>query len=128
ENIVVVLDTSRTTGQSSNVYWDFGDGNTAEGKVAFNIYPPLDMAYELCATVDLSGPLASDGCSSTQCTLVEVGWAAVSIEENAVPPLRLSPNPAEEMIHIDGLPPNVVSIEIVDALGRPVLSLAPGNN
>ena len=121
DNIVVVLDTSHTTGQNSTVHWDLGDGTTAEGKVAFHIYQPWDMVYEICSTVDLSGPLATQGCSSTQCKVLTVGVSAASVGEHGTFPIGISPNPAHERISVTDLPQGRTRIELIDALGRPVL-------
>ncbi len=41
-------------------------------------------------------------------------------KENTTNEIRLSPNPAKEILNVKGLPQDVISIEVFDALGRKV--------
>ncbi len=120
ENIVVVVDTSTVTGQNSQVTWDFGDGTTAQGRVAVHFYDTLWGGYELCANVDAWGPLVSDTCAAMQCMYVQVGESAAHISETGSQQLRLWPNPAVDELYFEGLDPGPVDITIWDGLGREV--------
>jgi len=120
DNTVGVLDTSTTSGMNYAVSWDFGDGATGAGQVAYHTY--LDGGYySVCETVTLWGPLAADTCTSTVCTPVFI--AATGIREGGEgAPLRAWPMPVHDELFLDGIPSGNTGMLLVDALGRTVRS------
>jgi hypothetical protein len=106
-----------TSGQSSDIHWDFGDGNTAEGKLAVHVYDPSGSSYPLCSTVDLWGPLVNDTCEATQCVDVIINTVA-SIGTHQADPLRIHPNPASDRLILGGFPEGPIHIAVIDATGR----------
>ncbi len=118
DNTVGVLDTSITTGMNSEISWDFGDGSTMAGPVAYHTYDFAGI-YEVCETISLWGPLTPDTCVSTVCTSVYAAAVGVADVAAAIP-LRAWPNPAEGTLWVDGLPPGVEQLELVDVTGRTV--------
>jgi hypothetical protein len=98
QNFVVVLDTSITTGQSTQTNWDFGDGETAEGRIALHFYD-FEGAYQVCANVDVWGPLADDTCNATVCQWV--GPSVAVIEDRTMDQIGIYPNPASTSIQME---------------------------
>ena len=118
DNTVGVLDTSITSGMNSEVSWDFGDGSTMAGPVAYHTYDFAGI-YDVCGTISLWGPLTPDTCISTLCTSVYA--AAVGLADLAASSsVRAWPNPTEGTLWVDGLPPGIKQLELVDVTGRPV--------
>ena len=68
-SLVGVLDTSRTSGMSAQVDWDFGDGVTGTGTIAVHAYA-WSQEYDVCGTLRVWGPLLSDTCTTTVCRSV----------------------------------------------------------
>jgi chitodextrinase len=124
DNTVGVLDTSITTGMSYSVSWDFGDGSTATGPVAYHSYAN-GGGFSVCETISLWGPLTPDTCVSTICTPVFIATLGVGTEA-PVAPLRAWPIPAREQLFVEGLPPDCDRIEVLDALGRVVYTGSVG--
>jgi len=120
DNTVGVLDTSITSGMNYAVSWDFGDGSTGSGQVAYHTY--LDGGYySVCETVTLWGPLAADTCTSTVCTPVYV--AVTGVQEGAgASSFRAWPMPAGEELFLDNIAPGTTGFLLLDALGRSVRS------
>jgi hypothetical protein len=122
ENVLLLLDTSVTRGQSSSLTWDLGDGTTAQGGIVLHVYPPWSGAFEVCATVDLWGPLVTDTCEATVCRIVEHGAVLSTAEGVDRVELRAYPVPAQEHLVLDGLVPGGVDISLWDATGRQLRS------
>lgn len=129
DNFVVVLDTSIVTGQSSSIHWDFGDGATAEGPIAVHEYLNGWDQYQLCAEVDVWGPLVADTCIAQRCETIYLG-AAISIDEMSSAELIVSPNPVADRLNIAGEQGSGSQIMIWDGMGRLVLegTIVPGND
>jgi PKD repeat protein len=124
DNTVGVLDTSTTSGMNYTVDWDFGDGYTSSGQVAYHSYLSSGV-YNVCETITLWGPLNPDTCVNTVCTPVSVYVTGVG-EALADGPVRAWPNPAHDRLLVAGLPPDVGTIDLVDALGRRVRTWSVG--
>ncbi len=128
DNTVGVLDTSVTSGMNYAISWDFGDGSTGSGQVAYHTY--LDGGYyTVCETVALWGPLAADTCTTTVCTPVFVALTGIT-ESAGGSLLRAWPMPFEEALRVEGMPPGTSSVVLFDALGRaarsfPVMGSGP---
>ncbi len=120
ENFVVVLDTSLTTGQSTETSWDFGDGSTGTGRIAVHFYD-FEAAYQVCANVQAWGPLAADTCTASACDWVSP--AVTTLEERPMDGISIAPNPADVLISIDGIPDHPAHLEIRSMDGRLVRSL-----
>ena len=120
DNLVGVLDTSRTSGMYSTIDWDFGDGAHATGNVAVHAYP-VQGEFQLCGTLRAWGPLLGDTCISTVCHSV---WPQlVGLEETpSIPPWSVSPNPCTDAITLWGDDAFVTQVVVLDALGRTVLT------
>jgi len=116
EDLVGVLDTSRTSGMNTAVTWDFGDGYIAVGNVAVHAYEA--GSYDLCSTVRVWGPLTTDTCISTLCRTVEAYPVAVVDELSEGLLVNAWPNPFSDHLSLSGLEPGMVDIAIHDACGR----------
>ena len=124
QNFVVVLDTSRTTGQTTETNWDFGDGSTATGRIAVHFYD-FESIYQVCANVEAWGPLAADTCSASACGWV--GAAVATMDEQRTDGVRMIPNPANEFISIEGDLDRPADLIILSLDGRIVRSLRLGS-
>lgn len=120
DNLVGVLDTSRTSGMYSAIDWDFGDGAHATGNVAVHAYP-VQGEFQLCGTLRAWGPLLGDTCISTVCHSV---WPQlVGLEETpSIAPWSVSPNPCTDAITLWGEDAFLTRVVVLDALGRTVLT------
>lgn len=122
--LVGVIDTSRTSGMNVSREWDFGDGAHASGLVAAHSYSSFQQ-FDLCGTLRTWGPLLSDTCVTTLCQSV---WPmpAVGVGEAAVKTGPLAwPSPFENDLHL--MPPTGSSSEVLifDASGRAVFRTKP---
>ena len=118
DNTVGVLDTSITTGMNSEVSWDFGDGSAMVGPVAYHTYEFAGI-YDVCETITLWGPLTPDTCVSTLCTTVYAAAVGVADVAGGVR-TRVWPNPTEGTLWVEGLPPEIKQLELIDVTGRAV--------
>jgi PKD repeat protein len=116
DNTVGVLDTSITTGMSYSVAWDFGDGTTGTGTVAYHSYAS-GGGFSVCETISLWGPLTPDTCVSTICTPVYITTLGMG-EEAPTTPIRAWPVPAQERLFVEGLPRDCDRLDLLDAFGR----------
>jgi PKD repeat protein len=116
DNTVGVLDTSITSGMNYAISWDFGDGSTGSGQVAYHTY--LDGGYyDVCETVTLWGPVAADTCTATVCTPVFVALTGIA-EGARGSSIRAWPMPFTEVLSVDGMPSGTSALVLLDALGR----------
>lgn len=75
--------------------WDFGDGYSAALPNPIHTYTNSGL-YQACLTV-------SDSCgTNTTCTFLELN--GIGVNESSQLSLVLRPNPAKDLVHIDGLP------------------------
>lgn len=119
ENLVGVMDTSRTTGMNAGYSWDFGDGAVATGRIAAHAYVPF-QSYEICGTLRVWGPLLSDTCASTLCREVTI-LPAVGLAEQAEGQAPLAwPSPFTEVLHI-GASSTPRRLALIDGGGRTVM-------
>ncbi len=120
DNLVGVLDTSRTSGMYSSIEWDFGDGALATGSVAVHAYP-VEGEFQLCGTLRAWGPLLGDTCVSTVCHTV---WPQlVGLEEpSANNSWVVFPNPCTDVIMVIGADALLARAVVLDALGRTALT------
>ncbi len=124
DNTVGVLDTSTTTGMNYTVDWDFGDGYTTSGQVAYHTYD-FSGVYDVCETITLWGPLNPDTCVNVLCQQVFVN--AVGLEEPArAPDWRCMPNPTDGGLRVVDLMPRPLQLDLLDALGRRVGTWSTG--
>ncbi|MBK7383977.1 MAG: T9SS type A sorting domain-containing protein [Flavobacteriales bacterium] len=121
DNLVGVLDTSRTSGMNSSIHWDFGDGTTAEGRVAVHAYGE-EGAYPVCGTLRVWGPLLADTCTTTICrsvlTTSQVGINEVSGPDGA----WAYPSPNSGALHVMGDPSTITELRLLDQGGRLLLA------
>lgn len=120
DNTVGVLDTSVTSGMSYSVAWDFGDGFSSTGPIAYHSYASGGV-YSVCGTVSLWGPLTPDTCVSTTCTSIHIATLGVG-ELTDQASLRVWPVPAKDKVFIERLPAGTEQVDLLDAVGRPVRS------
>ncbi len=118
ENFVVVLDTSIVSGQNSSIHWDFGDGYTAEGPIAVHEYPPSWNQFQLCAQIDVWGPLVADTCMVQRCEMIDLGGSVAGIEGIDAHDLIIAPNPVSDRLWIKGAVAPAASVLIWDGKGR----------
>jgi PKD repeat protein len=118
DNTVGVLDTSLTSGMNYTVDWDFGDGSTASGAVAYHGYMASGF-YNVCQTITLWGPLNTDTCSAVTCQPVYVDVLDVT-EHAAARGLQVWPVPAGDVLAVQGLGPGPRSLRLLDGQGRVV--------
>ena len=104
ERTIAVFDQSITSGMSSNITWDFGDGTGASGSPVIHTYP-YDDYFEVCGNVDLWGPLTPDTCAATACTYVFTLPAAAVGSLSPAPAPRVSPVPFTDRFTVEGATP-----------------------
>jgi len=113
--------------------WTLDGANQGGGYPYFTISPGLTGTHIICATINYS-VYYSDGssatCQYTSCLTYDFGSDG---ESDLV--VRYYPNPAGDQmtVEIDALNENMVTVEISDLLGRPLLSnkftqITPGTN
>lgn len=117
EDLVGVIDTSRTSGMNVSREWDFGDGAHAAGLVAAHSYSVFQQ-FDLCGTLRAWGPLLADTCVMTLCQAV---WPfpAVGVDElSGASGPHAWPSPCDGILHV--MPPAGMSDELLllDSTGR----------
>lgn len=114
------FDHSVTSGMDRSITWDLGDGNTATGSPILHVFEQ-DGSFQVCATVDIWGPLVEDTCTASACSTVFTYITAGLAEGAASPEPRVFPVP-----FVDELTVETVSAgthwEIVDLQGRVLAS------
>lgn len=118
DNTVGVLDTSLTSGMNYTVDWDFGDGYTTSGAVAYHGYD-VSGFYNVCQTVTLWGPLNTDTCSAVTCQPVYVDVLGLTEREDAGG-IVVWPVPAGDALTVQGIGPGARSLRLLDGQGRMV--------
>lgn len=95
----------------TNIKWDFGDGTTqTSGNSPTHTYSTAGN-YPVCVTV-------TDGCgSNTVCKYVNAVITDVS-NINLRSAILIYPNPANELLIVENLPPDAAKIEVIDLLGK----------
>jgi chitodextrinase len=97
---VAVIDETAASGMDVQVSWDFGDGNTATGLTALHTYD-IDGNYNICASVNVDGPLVQEPCVMTVCQDVWVtDVTAATIQETTDKGPRVFPLPFENEVSI----------------------------
>ncbi len=121
ESLLVLADTSITSGQDSELTWDLGDGNTATGELVVHVYEPWwGNTFDVCATVDLWGPLVTDTCTAVECEQVVIGGNLASVAELGTVTLKLWPSPTTGMITLSSGMEGPAWVTITDPSGRVV--------
>ncbi len=101
--------------------WSFGDGNVDTAVVGMNNYL-AQGAYQTCLLVGALIPPDMDTCFSLICRTTYI-MPLVGIEEDQGASLRAWPNPFRDVVNIrTTAPPPGANAELLDALGRHVLS------
>lgn len=95
------------------VTWTFGDGENAFDFNASHFFEGSGT-YEVCLYLE-----SSLGCSESTCQFIEV----LDIESISLPDLRIYPNPASDILTIEGIEKGAV-IRVIDMLGK-VIVLEP---
>lgn len=120
-NLVGVLDTSRTSGMNTRIDWDFGDGAAGHGTIAVHAYG-ASQEFQLCGTLSVWGPLLSDTCVTTLCRPVwptaPVGVESLGAQEGG----WAWPSPFTDVLSL--LLPETrgpVDLTVLDGMGRAVL-------
>ena len=124
-DVVGVLDTSITSGMAGNVSWDFGDGSTSTGPLAIHRYTGPGT-YPVCGTVELWGPLVSDTCISTECTVVETTALVTVPEQSDKGELQVWPVPFQDRLTVQLPWADPVELRLLDLQGRTVDSWSFG--
>ncbi len=110
------FDNSITSGMERSITWDLGDGNTASASPVLHVFEQ-DGIFQVCATVDVWGPLVEDTCTASVCSMVFTYITAGLAEGDALPEPRVFPVP-----FVDELTVETVSAgtrwEVVDLQGR----------
>lgn len=110
------FDHSITSGMEHSIVWDLGDGTSNEGNPILHLYGE-DGVYEICATVNSWGPLATDTCTATTCTTVST-YIAAGISGPASPTgLVAHPMPFGTELMVDHVPAGA-TWEVLDLVGR----------
>ncbi|MBK9175359.1 MAG: hypothetical protein IPM46_03270 [Flavobacteriales bacterium] len=123
-NLVGVLDTSRTSGMNTRIDWDFGDGAAGQGTVAVHAYG-ASQEFQLCGTLRVWGPLLADTCVTTLCRSV---WPTVEVAVETIEAQEVTwawPSPFTDMLNLripDGGDP--VDMAVLDGVGRAVVRFA----
>ena len=116
ERTIAVFDQSITSGMNSSITWDFGDGITATGSPVIHTYSE-DGYYQVCALVDLWGPLTPDTCTASACEYVSTYIATGIGPLGTRVVLRAYPIPFTDALTVEGV--DVGSHwELLDVLGR----------
>lgn len=117
EDLVGVIDTSRTSGMNVSREWDFGDGAHATGLVAAHSYSAFQQ-FDLCGTLRAWGPLLADTCVMTLCQSVWPfpGVGVGELVDSSGP--YAWPSPCDGTLQV--MPPAGMSDELLllDATGR----------
>lgn len=114
-----LIDFTNTSSNSTSWSWDFGDGNNATTQNPSHTYTSNGNF-----TVILISDNACGGSDTTSqvINIVLVGTEQILDEFSLV---RVYPNPASDVLVIDGLPASLVgneSIQVIDILGRTLLT------
>lgn len=113
---IAVFDHSITSGMEHSIGWEFGDGHSASGSPVVHMYDQ-DGVYEVCATVDLWGPLTSDTCTATTCATVYTFVAAGLPGHERTPALHAYPVPFVNDLTVEPVPADAYW-QLLDLQGR----------
>lgn len=120
-NLVGVLDTSRTSGMNTRIDWDFGDGAVGQGVVAVHAYG-TSQEFQLCGTLRVWGPLLADTCITTLCRSV---WPTAAVGVEALSEHASGwvwPSPFSDVLNVHTSEPGGPSdLLVLDAVGHAVL-------
>ncbi len=115
ENFLAVTFTNGSQGGSS--YWDFGDGTNSTMFNTSHIYTSPGT-YTVCLTI-------TGACETlTSCQEITVIQNEASISEKSEDLVAVYPNPTNGDVNFVITSPNVKSIEIVDILGKIIVTQA----
>ncbi|MDX2360948.1 MAG: S8 family serine peptidase [Crocinitomicaceae bacterium] len=112
-NITFLDVTFNNTSTTGTYLWDFGDGNTSTSANPTHSYA-TPGTYTVCLTV-------TTGCGTTQvCHDVTVDEDDSAVDENLMDYISVFPIPASEVVNFQITNAKLVSIEIVDIIGKVV--------
>lgn len=101
--------TGTTTGQS-NYFWDFGDGNTANTRVATHQYL-ANGTYNI--TYSITG---LNSCVNTTSTIINI--TGVGIDQELIKKIQIQPNPSEGVFAISANNNLIDKVSLMDLQGR----------
>ncbi len=95
-------------------FWDFGDGQTFEGKKPYWHKYEQSGTYTVCLTV------SNENGSDTSCKDIHVGTVSSQDPTNYRDLLTIFPNPVENdlMVRVDGIVPSDMYFEVYNLLGQ----------
>jgi PKD repeat protein len=95
-------------------FWDFGDGQTFEGKKPYWHKYEQSGTYTVCLTV------SNENGSDTSCKVIHVGTVSSQDPTNYRDLLTIFPNPVENdlMVRVDGIVPSDMYFEVYNLLGQ----------
>ena len=95
-------------------FWDFGDGQTFEGKKPYWHKSQQSGTYTVCLTV------SNENGSDTSCKVIHVGTVSSQDPTNYRDLLTIFPNPVENdlMVRVDGIVPSNMFFEVYNLLGQ----------
>jgi PKD repeat protein len=95
-------------------FWDFGDGQTFEGKKPYWHKYEQSGTYTVCLTV------SNENGSDTSCKVIYVGTVSSQDPTNYRDLLTIFPNPVENdlMVRVDGIVPSDMYFEVYNLLGQ----------
>lgn len=115
-HVIAAFDHSVTSGMSSSLSWDFGDGTTGTGNPVLHAYE-WEGFYQVCGETRLWGPLTPDTCVASDCRMVDLGGAVGVPITGSGSALRAWPLPFTEQLSVAGTGPGA-SWQLLDLTGR----------
>lgn len=86
---------NNSTGEIDSLIWDFGDGNTSNNNTPYHLYEEEGDYYVCLTAINKSG-------SNVYCDTITVA-VFIDVALNEKTPVSIFPNPAKDIIFIDGL-------------------------
>ncbi|HMC96398.1 MAG TPA: PKD domain-containing protein, partial [Flavobacteriales bacterium] len=108
-----------TSNLPANLLWFFGDGTVGNGAVVTHLYEPPGP-YNVCLAAWYWNPQTQDTCWVEHCESVDPFNGPNGIQEDPANNVRIYPQPASDMIIIDGLMGSAM-LRLFGADGRLVL-------
>jgi len=91
-----------TNPPANGLLWFFGDGTTGSGEVITHLYEPPGP-YNVCLAAWYWNPQTQDTCWAEHCEVIDPFDPTNGIQDDGLSPVRIYPQPANELITIEGL-------------------------